>query len=300
MIEMLLSWLKDFFGFVNNKVVESDGGKPVERIPFDYIAAKLKDVVRQSKDVIGRKIIVPNTFIISFSPVDRAYRRFIEPVFIEELQEVVKKEIARIKGIVPEKKIDMVIETDKNLEAGRFYIDCFYREKKEKMKIKPHKFPKLQKLQESVTPESSELSKTVVPPPGDKTMIDGSFLKTLLEKAEKESEESSGSGLLFRIQLDEKRGSRSVYVAEGAFSIGRSLDADIQLDPEDKKISRNHLDLLISSEGITVKMLGKNGGSLNGKHVDSGVEFYAASGDKLYVGGAVLTLDICDYQGEKW
>ena len=62
-------------GYFKQNLSGQDMSKPeqgLERIPFEFIADKLYEAAYSSKDVIGRKVVAPDKYIIRFSPEDRA------------------------------------------------------------------------------------------------------------------------------------------------------------------------------------------------------------------------------------
>jgi len=252
------------------------------RIPFDFIAGRLLQVLRSSRDEIGRKVVLPDTYHIVFSPEDRAYRKNVETVLKEELDAVAQKEIKKWRGILPSQRITLKIETDQELETGNFYIDCMYTDKNNRVRD-------VQICRETAS-GVREMSETRVPPPGAPEMKNGTFVQTLLNPAHKAGGGSSAPLLLYSMTVEDHGNSRTFYLNEGEYVIGRGRAADIQLDRQDVKLSRSHIILRIREEGMTLRMVGKNGGKINSEYVQPGVECFANSGDKIHIGGTVITL----------
>ena len=295
LIQLLNTWRKRLL--YDSGVIEPECTD--QKIPFDFIAGKLQAVVRVSRDVIGRKVIVPNTYIVRFSPEDRALRRHIEPVVIDEMLAIVKKEILRLKGIIPDERVSVEIETDESLEKGSFYIDCLFKEKKKsseksKKRVADSKVMTIRKIH-----RKRDLSETCVPPPGTLEMVDGTFVRSLLGSDQNGVKQPGKDRIMCLVNLRDERGRRTFYLPPGRYTIGRGVDSDIQLDPNDLKVSRRHADLQVESDGVTVNMLGRNGGKLNDENIESGVEFFAGSGDKVIIGDSELTLRIESEQDEK-
>lgn len=262
---------------MSGKTNESDS--PVKRIPFDFIAEKLCAAARSGRDVIGRVIMTPNKYIIRFAPEDRALRKHAEPVLAEELKAVLANEMKKWRGAVHNQKCSVNIETDTALSEGEFYIDCLFipdnpPEKKVKM------YPM----------ERKDLSRTHIPPPDTPEMEDGTLIHTLLNPAHLIQTNSEPAGIVCTIKVFDKTGERSFVLSEGSYCIGRGKDADIQLDLNSVVISRRHVTLKIDKAGITLKMLGRNGGKINGEIIAQGVECFANTGDKISIDDAEITV----------
>jgi len=283
-VQTLFNKLSSLWDFAVRRPGSIESDMVSQRIPFDFIAAKIREVVRRGSDKIGRKTIVPNTYIVKFSPEDRACRRQVEEIFVEELREIVRKEISRLRGVIPHKYLSVTIDTDGQLEKGRFYIDCIYREYGKNSGDK-----KQEKLEKRKSPE---LSKTLVPPSDEKEMRDGTFLQTLLKQDNAQDKKESSSGILCRLNMKDSRGRRTVYLPAGTYVAGRSADADIRLDPRDLKISREHVCFDVMKKNVSVRIVGKNGGKINDRNAIAGTEHEARHGDRVCVGGAELTLNL--------
>lgn len=252
---------------------------PVKRIPFDFIAEKLCVVARSGRDVIGRVIMAPNKYIIRFSPEDRAMRKYVEPVLTEELKAVLGNEIKKWRGLIQDQECSIHIETDTALAQGEFYIDylfTFDNTPREKVKMQPM--------------VRKDLSRAHIPPPDTPEMRDGTLIKTLLNPMHLIQTNSEPARLVCTIKVIDKTGERSFVLPEGSYCIGRGKDADIQLDNNDAVISRKHIALKIDRSGVTVEILGRNGGKINGEFVAKGVECFINPDDKISIGDTDITV----------
>ncbi|MFQ6112946.1 MAG: FhaA domain-containing protein, partial [bacterium] len=93
-----------------------------ERIPFKEISKKLKEVMKQNVDVVGRKIVVPNYYAIHFSETDRKARLEVEDVLCDELREELFHEMRKINPEQSKREVLIEIKTDSSLEKGQFRI----------------------------------------------------------------------------------------------------------------------------------------------------------------------------------
>lgn len=278
-VKSIIIWVGQYLRklVMSGKTDESDS--PVKRIPFDFIAEKLCVVARSGRDVIGRVILAPNKYIIRFSPEDRALRKYVEPVLTEELKTVLASEMKKWRGKVQDQKCSIYIETDTALSQGEFYIDClFIPDNPTAKKVKMYPM------------ERKDLSRTHIPPPGSTEIQDGTLIQTLLNPAHLIQTDSEPARMVCTIKVFDKTGERTFVLPEGSYCIGRGKDADIQLDLNSAVISRRHVALKIDKSGVTVKMLGRNGGKINGEFVAQGVEWFANTGDKISIDVADITV----------
>lgn len=253
--------------------------EPAGRIPFDFISGRLRTAVRQSSDKVGKKVIVPNSYTLCFSPEDRASRKHIEAVFVKELQNIAKAEIDKCRGIITGGPLSVNVLTDTSLKQGSFYIDCKYVENRpEKIWDKASR-PAVRKEQE-------DLSATCIPPSSHRDVVNGDLYRTILENAQSDSE------FKCRIDVEDSEGHRIVYLPMGTYMAGRGASADIKLNRDDLKISREHICFDIAKERIAVRVIGKNGCEVNGRPVSQGGECEAVSGDRVNISEAVMTLKI--------
>lgn len=253
-----------------------------KRIPFEYIAEKLLEVIHLSRDVIGKKIILPDTYCLNFSSEDRAYRVKFENIIIEELKAIVVKELKKWNGVLPDQQINIIIDTDKELGEGSFYVDCIYSEKTEHSFITTGKQSgfKFEKIRLNTLIPSSDLPE----------MQSGSFVRTLINR-NSEDENNDNGNIICHLKVSDKKGIRDFYLQVGKYSLGRSDSADIKLDSDDVRISRKHLMLKIEKEGLTIKMTGKNGGRINNEKIECGAECFANPGDTIIVSGTSITMN---------
>lgn len=83
---------------------------------------------------------------------------------------------------------------------------------------------------------------------------------------------------------------RSVLIPVGAsIRVGRRPESDLKLPETDRKVSRDHLELALSSEGLVVRDLGsKNGAMIDGEVLASRTSRRIAHGSTLRVGSTLL------------
>ncbi|MFC1477232.1 FhaA domain-containing protein [candidate division KSB1 bacterium] len=267
---------------IGRDMTENENGSA--RIPFEYIADKLRSVVRAGSDKLGKRVVVPNIYVLYFSFEDRAYRRHTEHLLIEELTDVVREETNRIKGAIGNSDISVTVNSDENLEQGHFYIDCRFEQREAK--------PKARKNVPKKNAERPALSNASIPPPEAPEMQDGTLIRTLLRPVNTGPSERKKAVLVCRVDLKDHRGTRSLYLTEGAYVFGRSAEVDIQLDPKDISVSRRHFCLIVAGEGLTLDMLGRHGGQVNAVHVESGMQCFAGSGDEVIIGKTRVTFEI--------
>lgn len=265
---------------LEHSIAEKD---PIEsqRIPFEYIADRLCKAARFSRDVIGKRIIAPNIYCIRFAPEDRALRKHFEHIIIEELKEVLAKEIGKWSGVV-EQKWHISIETDSALSKGNFYIDCHYSApEKTKAPVKPPIF---------YSSKRKDLSRTSIPPSSAPEMLSGSMIRTVLNADRLEQESRESESVMCSVKVLDRTGERSYYVPAGSYLMGRGKDADMKLYAKDVRISRKHLEIKVEKAGMTLKMIGRNGGKMNDEFIESGVECFVNSGDSISVGETLITV----------
>ena len=90
--------------------------KADDRIPYKVISQRLKEIMEQNVDVVGRKILIPSYYGVYFNESDRDMRREVEDVMCNELKEELFHEMRKIN---PEQiKGDVVISfnTDPAIE----------------------------------------------------------------------------------------------------------------------------------------------------------------------------------------
>ena len=262
-----------------------------QRIPFDFIAEKLRKSARASRDIIGNVIVVPNKYIIRFSPEDRAFRKQFEQILIKELQIALEKELRKWRAVESGVKSSIIIETDTALDLGNFYIECHFL---------PQSNPDAKRKKAILySSKRHDISKTTIPPSSSPESQIGSLVRTLLNSENLSQSSDREDYLMCNIKVIEAAGEKAYYVPEGKYSAGRGKAADIQISKEDFKVSRKHLEFIVGKSGMTVKMLGRNGGMFNNEFIGSGVECFMNSGDSITIGKADITIHLEKMDGSK-
>jgi len=280
----LAAWIKGICDQMFDKGGLIDNTFEIKRIPYDFIADKLCKSARSSRDIIGNVTVVPNKYIVRFSPEDRALRKQFDPILVKELHISLEKELKKWGGVNGDSKKSIVIESDSVLDRGNFYIECHFIPQVDN-KIKKKK-PVLYSSQRE------DVSKTTIPPSSSKELKNGTLIRTLLNSENLSKTSKELDFLMCNIKVSESEGEKAYYVPEGIYFAGRGKKADIQINIEDHKVSRNHLEFVVDKSGLTVKMIGKNGGLFNSEFIAPGVEFYMNSGDSIIIGNADITINL--------
>ncbi len=122
--------------------------------------------------------------------------------------------------------------------------------------------------------ERKYLSAAKIPPPDSPEMQDGSLIRTLFNTGEEENIAHTAQGIFCSLQVHDEGNDRFFVPLGGKYCIGRGKIADIQLNEKDLSISRKHAIPIIEKSGISLKMIGNNGGRVNKEPVLSGTECF--------------------------
>ncbi len=258
-----------------------------EKIPLYFISEKLLSTAKKNRINHSGSSNLPTGFVVNFSPEDRALRKSVEDILVKELKKILDKELQKWGVEKPKSEINVSVETDAALNKGDFSINCKH-DIRSSMKYPVYEKNKLFK---AVPFSRNDLSRTCIPPPEATKMKNGRFVSRLLNPdQEPDITMKSGHDECCLLEIKDQEKKRKMSLKEGTYCIGRGRDADIQLNRDDHSLSRKHLILNVSHEGITVTMEGKNGGKVNTGAVEKGAKCLLISGDKIYIGNTVLTL----------
>jgi len=277
-------WLERIYWHVFGKDYISENISEDQRIPFDFIADKLRKSARSSRDILGNVIVVPNKYVVRFSPEDRALRKQFEPILVKELQLSLEKELKKWRSIKGDNKNSIVIESDSALDRGNFYIECHFLPQSDlDLKKKKAIF---------YSSNRKDVSKTTIPPSCSQEFQNGTLVRTLLNSENLSQSSGNEDYLMCNIKVIESTGEKAYYVPEGKYFAGRGKKADIQICNEDHKVSRKHLEIIVEKSGMTVKMIGQNGGIFNKEFIAPGVECFMNSGDSITIGNANIIIHL--------
>ncbi|MBN2008990.1 DUF3662 domain-containing protein [candidate division KSB1 bacterium] len=243
------------------------GGK--ERIPYKEISKKLKEVMKQNVDVVGRRIIIPSYYAIFFNEADRNIRIEVEDVLCDELKEELHHEMRKINPEQNKRELVIKIQTDINLVDGQFRIEYHIN--------KPQ-----------VT-ESTPQIQTAVPD----TVVsdDNDFKQTVIEQTHQVTPDDAKtvvmqrptSQVLYTLLVDSGEGKQEIEITKPVVTIGRGSKDDVILESPDFAISRAHATLAIKDNGYYLTPVGINGTILNGTELELNQEFKINPGDEVMI-----------------
>ena len=183
------------------------------RIPYKDISQKLKEIMKQNVDVVGRKIIIPAYYIIYFNEMDRKLRLEVEDVVCDELREELYHEMRKIN---PEQnKHDLIIQmqTDAGLVDVQFRIEHHIKKTDEPEKAKE----KAEIAQEPEPEVESDFQQTLVEQPLPQMPDDDQ--KTVVQKLEEK--------VLYKLLIDSGEGPQEHAISKETISIGRGTKDDV-------------------------------------------------------------------------
>lgn len=244
-----------------------------DKIPYKEISKKLKEVMKQNVDVVGRKILIPNYYCIFFNESDRETRVEVENVLCEELKEELFPEMRKINPEQNKREMVIEIKTDSSLEKGQFRID-YHMKKPEAGEEKP-----------SVSPEP-----TVSPTPTPPLIDENDFKQTVIEQRPKFTDDEQATiiqrpaaEIRYKLLVDSGEEQKEVEVTKDSISIGRSSQDDVILETSDFSISRSHAILSIRDGNHYLLPSGINGTFLNGQELELKKEVPVAPNDEIKI-----------------
>ncbi len=93
-----------------------------DRIPYKVISKKLKEIMEQNVDVVGRRILIPTFYTIYFNESDRNMRLEVEDVMCNELKEELFHEMRKINPEQSKGDVVISVNTDPAIEKGQFKV----------------------------------------------------------------------------------------------------------------------------------------------------------------------------------
>ena len=228
------------------------GVKPLQ------LGRKLLQVVDAERDVDaqGRRV-VPNSYLVQLSPVDREGFADLEPALVQELTAALREYIAQ-EGYHVDGKARVALRTNPDLRKGKFEIAArnIAQDGAGSAPINSGEVPVVEEAAPLVSPPVLGLvpGVGVEAPPAVLTLPNGQ-----------------------RIELH-----------EGHYVLGRHLDNDIVMN--DTNVSRKHAEFVCAAGEVVVRDLGStNGTKVNGVLVHG--EQLLQHGDVISLGTAQLTFE---------
>ena len=270
------------------------GFSPVPyRIPYSRFSKAVCDAVRDNRDEIGRKVIVPNEVHLYCSPEDREARRTFEDILISELRDELAAASHEWNSKITPDFFNLKLYTDSSLEAGECYADSFFRSPgEENHRAAPVKGETLleppeceaegkemNNVPESEMPEAS-CEKSFEP------FIHDDYYKKTCKTWNPWKEGKAGC----MVRVAGPGTSHSFLAPEGRWYIGRGKACQVILASTDKKISRRHVEVDVSAGAIRIRCLGLNGALINDRELTMDEWIHAQPGDSLFIGAYQLKL----------
>ncbi len=239
------------------------------RIPYKNISGKLKELMKENVDVVGRRILIPNYYAIFFNEEDREKRREVEDVLCDELREELYHEMRKINPEQNKEDIIIDIETDASVEKGTFKIT---------FRMKKPSEAEAQEMKGELAAEPSAVEEDDYKP----TIVEGLLeedskdeIKTVVQKAQPTA--------LYTLTVDSGEEFQEVAITKPIISIGRSSKDDVVLKSEDFAISRAHATIEVKDDEFYLTPNGVNGTLLNGQELDLKREVKILPGDALKI-----------------
>lgn len=241
------------------------------RIPYQDVSKKLKELMKKNVDVVGRKILIPTYYTIYFSEFDRQSRQEVEDVLCDELREELYPEMRKINPEQNKREIFVEVKTDSNLEKGQFQIGC-------RMKRPDAHEPK---------PAAGAAKPTTPQPP---VVIPDDLKETVIEQAPLPDPDDQVTIMQtpqgefqIRVHVKSDRGEEEIAIAKTKISVGRSTQDDVTLASEDFSISRSHATIELREGKYYLLPLGVNGTRLNGNELELKQEIEILPNDEIQI-----------------
>ncbi|MBN1996624.1 DUF3662 domain-containing protein [candidate division KSB1 bacterium] len=243
--------------------------KNKKRIPYKDISQKLKEVMKQNVDVVGRKIIIPAYYTIYLNETDRKLRIEVEDVLCEELKEELYHEMRKINPEQNKRELLITVQTDSTLPDGQFRIEHHIKKPEASEKI-----IKEQNFEQASGPENEgDYQQTVVEQTPAQTPDDEQ--KTVVQKV--------GTNVLYRLLVDSGEEKREIEITKETTTIGRGTKDDICLQSPDYSISRSHAIITLHADILNIRAQGINGTLLNGQELELNRETRISAGDEITI-----------------
>ncbi len=264
------------------------------RISYSRLAKAVCDALRDNRDEIGRRVLLPNVVHLYCSPEDREIRKSFEDILIAELKEELAGRAREWDAEITPLFFRLELHTDESLRAGECYAGCFFDYGWAKRENKnPH--PRGATLLDEDTPDDAPGPEQKVqvdpkPVPEGKTdfqpLIHDDCLPRECRLWAPWKEGKAGC----MVKVTGPNTSESLLAPGGRWYIGRGKLCQVVLESADKKISRRHIEVDVSSRAIRLKCLGLNGALINDREMPPDEWINALPGDSLFIGQYQLRL----------
>ncbi|MCH7675214.1 DUF3662 domain-containing protein [candidate division KSB1 bacterium] len=247
-----------------------------DRIPYKVISKKLKEIMEQNVDVVGRRILIPNFYTIYFNESDRNMRLEVEDVMCSELKEELFHEMRKINPEQSKGDVVISVNTDPAIEKGQFKV--VHRMKKPSPEEERASLDKT--ASEIMTPpDENDLQQTIVEAP-DFSAADEQ--QTIVQMPE--------SSVLYKLLIHTDDGTNEQLVTKEMVTIGRSSQDDVVLESSDFSISRAHATLEMRDEMYYLTPAGINGTFVNGEELELKKEVQVFPEDEIKIMNYKLTI----------
>lgn len=244
-----------------------------DKIPYKEISRKLKEVMKQNVDVVGRKILIPNYYCVYFSEGDREARVEVENVLCEELKEELFPEMRKINPEQNKREMVIEIHTDSSLEKGQFRIAHHMKKPEAGEEAKAA----------SATPQTSP------PPPKPPVSDENDFKETIIEQRPQFTSDDQATiiqrpaEIRYKLLVDSADDQKEIEVTKDSLTIGRSSQDDVVLESSDFSISRAHAVLSTRDGNHYLLPSGINGTFLNGQELELKKEVQITPADEIKI-----------------
>jgi hypothetical protein len=243
--------------------------KGKERIPFKDISQKLKEIMKQNVDVVGRKIFIPSYYIIYFSKADRKIRIEVEDSVCDELKEELFHEMRKINPEQNKRDLIIQLQTDAELADGQFRIEHHIKKPDGVEKIPREAAP----VSASMPEDERDFQQTLVEQPLPLNLDDQQ--KTVVQKLDEKT--------YYKLLIDSGEQVREQAVSKETISIGRGSKDDVVLQSPDFSISRTHATITYSNGDLSITPLGVNGTLLNDQELELNEPVPVSPGDEIKI-----------------
>ncbi|MFQ5604504.1 MAG: FHA domain-containing protein [bacterium] len=243
-----------------------------ERIPFKEISKKLKEIMKQNVDVVGRKIIIPNYYALYFNEADRNLRLEVEDVLADELREELYHEMRKINPEQNKREMLIEMKTDTTLNKGEFRIEYHIKKPDKETPIKKST-EILTTVPQPVVEEENDYKATVIEQA--KPLVSDDEQATIVQKPPAE--------ILYKISVESDGNKEEITIKKDLITIGRSTQDDVVLASPDFSISRSHAVIEMRDGEYYLLPSGVNGTVLNGEELELNNEVKVTPEDEIVI-----------------
>ena len=297
--------LKNKIGEFIRKVTDLNGGEAKskagadsitgKKISFDDLSKKLVQEREDGKYVLGRRVLVPDYYVILLNPKDMEKMiesEKIERILIEELTEQLYNVCKKHDQEKKKENIVIEVNSDEKLDSGKFRIE--YKMEAPKGKSKSvSKEPGDRGLHTVIEAKKDETVSKKKNDKGVSTVIEKE--KAVEEGKTMPKEKPVDTGVatvvkperkkpLYKIEVDDGKEKRTAKISKKRISIGRHTeDDDIYLDDPEHQVSRGHAKLELRDSRFFLTPYGVNGTFLNGEELELEKEAEVSSEDVIKI-----------------